>query len=82
MPPSNNEAEIAAFIRANGVTRCPTACAAPSQASGGAADRAAFRHRAEQFEAARMEKIRASWPGAPISVWQSMSSRQAPGLGR
>jgi hypothetical protein len=54
----NYEAEIAAFIRAKGVTRCPTACAAPSQASGNTADRAALRQRAEQLEAARQEKIR------------------------
>jgi len=52
------EAEIAAFIRARGITRCPTACAAPTQGSGSAADRAALRQRAEQREAAREEKLR------------------------
>lgn len=82
MPPSNYEAEIAAFIRANGVTRCPTACAAPSQASGDAADRAALRRRAEQLEAARMDKIQEAWLSAPITMWQPISSRQAPGVHR
>jgi hypothetical protein len=58
MSPWDREAEIAAFIRAKGITRCPTACAAPTQASGSAADRAALRQRAEQREAARQERLR------------------------
>ena len=55
------EVEIAAFIRARGVTRCPTACVAPTHASGSAADRAALRQRAEQLEAAWEEKARQAW---------------------
>ncbi len=55
------EAEIAAFIRANGVTRCPTACAAPTRASGAAADRAILRERAERLEALREERRRMAW---------------------
>jgi hypothetical protein len=35
-------AALAAFIRNNGVTRCPTACAVPTQATISAADRAAL----------------------------------------
>jgi hypothetical protein len=35
------------------VTRCPTACAAPSQGSGSPADRAQLRQRNEQHETAR-----------------------------
>ena len=35
-------AAVAAFIRANGITRCPTACALPTQGTVGAADRAAL----------------------------------------
>jgi len=35
-------AAVAAFIRANGVTRCPTACALPTQGTVAAADRAAL----------------------------------------
>jgi hypothetical protein len=61
MSPQSCDVEIAAFIRAKGVTRCPTACVAPSQASGSAADRAVLRQRAEQLEAARQEKIREFW---------------------
>lgn len=58
MSPRDCEAEIAAFIRAKGITRCPTACTAPTQASGSVADRAALRQRAEQREAAREERRR------------------------
>jgi hypothetical protein len=61
MPVNNRDAQIAAFIRAHGVTRCPTACAAPSQASGNAADRAALRQRADQREAERQEKVKEFW---------------------
>ena len=38
------EAAVAAFIRRNGVTRCPTACALPTQAAPAAADQAALQH--------------------------------------
>jgi len=55
------EVQIAAFIRAKGIIRCPTACAAPTHASGSAADRALLRQRAEQFEAMRQEKARHAW---------------------
>jgi hypothetical protein len=58
------EAEIAAYIQAKGVTRCPTACAAPTHASGTAADRSALRERAERREALREERRRASWQRA------------------
>jgi hypothetical protein len=36
------EAAVAAFIRSNGVTRCPTACALPTQGTIATADRAAL----------------------------------------
>jgi hypothetical protein len=36
------QAAVAAFIRANGITRCPTACALPTQGTVPAADRAAL----------------------------------------
>lgn len=61
MSQKDYEAEIAAFIRTRGITRCPTACAAPTHASGGAADRAALRQRAERLEAQREEKARQTW---------------------
>jgi hypothetical protein len=64
MSPKNYENEIAAFIRAKGVTRCPTACAAPTHASGGATDRDALRQRAERLEAQRAEKTRLAWARA------------------
>ncbi|HEV2187540.1 MAG TPA: hypothetical protein VGR70_10045 [Stellaceae bacterium] len=61
MSQNDYEAEIAAFIRTRGITRCPTACAAPTHASGGAADRAALRQRAERLEALREERARQTW---------------------
>jgi hypothetical protein len=64
MSQSDYEAEIAAFIRKKGITRCPTACAAPTYASGSAADRAALRQRAERLEALREEKARQAWSHA------------------
>ena len=62
MSPRDHETEIAAFIRAKGITRCPTACAAPTQGSGSAADRAALRQRDEEQEAARQERLHHFWP--------------------
>jgi hypothetical protein len=64
MSPKNYEAEIAAFIRTKGVTRCPTACAAPTHAYGSATDREALRQRAERLEALREERARHSWARA------------------
>lgn len=64
MPLKIDEAAIAAFIRAKGITRCPTACAAPSDAYGSAADRATLRQHAERLEAAREEKARQAWSRA------------------
>jgi hypothetical protein len=61
MSPKNYETEIADFLRTKGITRCPTACAAPTQASGSTADRAALRQRAERLEALREEKARQAW---------------------
>ena len=48
MSDDNGEA-IAEFIRAKGITRCPTACVLPTQGLIGAADRVAL----EQHAAAR-----------------------------
>ena len=42
MSRNNDDAAISAFLRSRGVTRCPTACAAPTHAYGSAADRQAF----------------------------------------
>ena len=51
---SEHEAAVAAFIRSRGVTRCPTACLARTQASVPAADRMAL----EQYEAGREQSRR------------------------
>ena len=61
---NNDEAAIAAFIRAKGITRCPTACAAPTHAYGSAADRQILRQRADRLEALREEKSRQAWARA------------------
>jgi hypothetical protein len=55
MSPQNYETEI---------TRCPTACAAPTHGSGSANDRAALRQRAERLEAIRQDKARQAWARA------------------
>ena len=68
MSPRDYEAEIAAFIQAKGVTRCPTACAAPTRASGSAADLIALRQRAERLEAAREERQRTAWRQATTAA--------------
>jgi hypothetical protein len=65
MPAEEYDAAIAAFIRSNGITRCPTACALPTQGTIGADDRAALadyaamRSRARQLKGA--ERARAFW---------------------
>jgi hypothetical protein len=52
----DDEAAIAAFLRTRGVTRCPTVCAVPTQATVAEADRAAYRDYVAAKEAARLEK--------------------------
>ena len=60
------------FLRANGVTRCPTVCAVPTQAIVADADRAAYRDYVAAREAARLEKLKLRrhpalpWP-APVA---------------
>jgi hypothetical protein len=58
MSSADYEAAVAAFLRSKGVTRCPTVCAVPTQASVGEADRAAYRDYVAAKEAARVEKMR------------------------
>jgi hypothetical protein len=58
MTQQEHEAAVAAFIRARGVTRCPTVCAAPTQASLAESDRAVLRQRAAEREATRLEQYR------------------------
>jgi hypothetical protein len=51
---SEYDAAVAAFLRNRGVTRCPTACLARTQASVPEADRAALEH----YEAGREQSRR------------------------
>lgn len=54
------EAAVAAFIRSKGVTRCPTACALPTQGTVPAADRAALETYAATRNLSRQQKLAAS----------------------
>jgi hypothetical protein len=47
------EAAVAAFIRTNGVTRCPTACVVRTQGTVSPADQEALRRRADEVEIRR-----------------------------
>ena len=58
MSTADYEAAIAAFLRNKGVTRCPTVCAVPTQASVAEADRAAYRDHVAAQEAARLERLK------------------------
>ncbi|HTV45049.1 MAG TPA: hypothetical protein VMF05_07000 [Stellaceae bacterium] len=53
---SEHEAAIAAFIRDNGVTRCPTACVVRTQGTVSHADRQALQQRAAEFEHLRQRR--------------------------
>ena len=53
------EAAISEFLRNKGVTRCPTACVAPTRANVTDADRANLRSYTDNREAARLEKLAA-----------------------
>ena len=59
------EAAVAAFIRAKGITRCPTACALPTQAKNGARDRTALEDHAAKRERRRGRRTA---PSRPISL--------------
>ena len=59
------EAAVAAFIRCNGITRCPTACALPTQATPAAADRVALQH----YAALRSQSRRQHAAGRDRSFW-------------
>jgi len=50
------QAAVAAYLSTKGVTRCPTVCMVPTQATVAEADRAAYRHYIAAQEAARLEK--------------------------
>ena len=56
MSPTEYETAISDFLRSKGVTRCPTACVAPTHGGTAETDRAALRDHANALEAARLEK--------------------------
>ena len=56
MSEADYEAAIAAFLNTKGVTRCPTVCVVPTQATIAEADRAAYRDYVAAREAARVDK--------------------------
>jgi hypothetical protein len=58
MSEADYEAAVAAFLRTKGVTRCPTVCVIPTQATVAEADRAAYRDHVATQEAARAEKLK------------------------
>jgi hypothetical protein len=62
---SDKDFEIAEFIRTKGITRCPTACVLPTQASVAAADREALSEyaarRAERRQARVAAHVRRFW---------------------
>jgi hypothetical protein len=57
MSRSEYEAALSEFLRSKGVTRCPTACVAPTYGAVAATDRAALRSYEDDREAARVEKL-------------------------
>jgi hypothetical protein len=59
IPDHNRDAVIAEYIRTRGVTRCPTACVVPTQASVTEADRVALEEYAVERTRQRREKAAA-----------------------
>ena len=57
----DRDAEIAAFIRIKGVTRCPTACVVPTQGSPNLADQAMLQLYATARDQLLREKIASRW---------------------
>ena len=62
MSETDYQAAIAAFLSTRAVTRCPTVCAVPTQATVAEADRAAYRDYVAAQEAARLEKQKSLQP--------------------
>ena len=67
--------QVAAFIRAKGVTRCPTACALPTQGTVAAADRAAL----EDYAIARAQTRRKRQAARERSFWNLGTAAPLPG---
>jgi hypothetical protein len=62
MSDTDYQAAVAAFLSTKGVTRCPTVCVVPTQATIAEADRAAYRDYISAKEAARLEKLKSLQP--------------------
>ena len=60
MSDADYQAAVAAFLSTRGVTRCPTVCAVPTQATVADADRAAYRDYVIAKETARLEKLKSA----------------------
>jgi hypothetical protein len=71
MSQADYDTAVTQFLLTKGVTRCPTVCAVPTQATVADTDRAAYRDYVAAREAARLEKIKSlrhpvqPWP-APV----------------
>lgn len=68
MPQTDYETAIAQFLLTKGITRCPTVCAVPTQATVADADRAAYREYIAAKEALRLEKVK-SLRQHPVHPW-------------
>jgi hypothetical protein len=68
------EAAVAAFLRTKGVTRCPTVCVVPTQATIAEADRVAYRDYVTAREAARLEKLKSAQPMLPLLTQEPIPS--------
>jgi hypothetical protein len=62
---TDSETEVAEFIRTKGITRCPTACVLPTQASVTAADREAL----GEYAARRAERRHARVAAHARQFW-------------
>ena len=58
MPQNDYDAAVAKYLLTKSITRCPTVCAVPTQATIAESDRAAYRDYVAAKEAARMEKTK------------------------
>jgi hypothetical protein len=56
MSQTDYEAAVAVFLKNKSITRCPTVCVVPTQASTTEKDRAAYRSYVAEKEAARLKK--------------------------
>jgi hypothetical protein len=72
MSQADYETAVALFLRSKSITRCPTVCAVPTQATVAEADRAAYRDYVAARETARLEKAKSlrhavhCWPLPPV----------------